>query len=58
MKTYKVFCFMTQEADYALVDFDLIIRADNIDDALHKANCLLKNIKQEVEITEIGMIEE
>ena len=58
MKTYNVFCVITKEVDFGLVDFEVTVRATNIVDAAHKVERLLEKSGIEYEMNEVQLKEE
>ena len=58
MKTYNVYCVITKEVDFGLIDFEIIVRGTNIVDAAHKVERLLEKIDVEYDMTEIQLKEE
>ena len=58
MKQYNVYCVITKEVDFGLIDFDINVRATNIINAAHKVECLLEKSGIEYEIMEIQLKEQ
>lgn len=57
-KRYNVYCSITKEVDFGLINFDITVDAIHIVDAAAKVECLLEKSGIEYEIMHIQLKEE